>query len=702
MAPPDDDDDRQANHAESEAPAPDGNDDDGAPSASLIDALLVYAEPLAANAHAVVLGDAESSVANRLLDLGARSVYVFDPDPARAANAARVAPRGVTVRPLVDDLDVRDGAFDLAVVPDLSEVNDPRGSIERLRRAVAVSGAVVAMGRAKLRGEEEMSANAPFAAELGPAVLEYAELYDLFATQFDEVTLAGVVPFAGAVFAELGVADDEDDDAESPAVSVDTRLAITDSPSVFVVVAGQRSDRKERPTLDPYSIVQIPARANQATSAAAKERIVALEAAFAAAQLKADLLTSQLDEVRDRLTAADARTVEAVSRLERAGSERDSALTRAMELEAVLAASQQTMATLERRLLEAEQGMLERDDRIAALSAELDARQPVTSSETPFLGTPALTENPDMGALLLRAERAELALAAALAELSNRQETEATVAFNVSIPELRERAERAEAALAIAVAELANRQETDTTIAFGSAVESIPELKDRAERAEAAVALAAADYAQAAESHLREMAGFEEQLRDRARVVAALEKELFRREMLVRELVSAIEDRDRTLAVEGDKNGSAAVIFEAAAPLSNPNPNPPSAHRPAQPDRSEEIAKLRRKLDELAAEVARREGEIVARGWRIEELENHLKSKPAAAAVAPPPKTTPVANDELGKVRDELDALRQALAQEHEARVAAESGEELARARSELARQAALLEQMRNQMERSS
>src|SRR4249920_3561768 len=95
-------------------PPPSG---DGGDRASLVDALLVYAEPLAVGAHAVVIGDAESSVADRLLELGARGVHVFDPDPARAANAARSAPRGVTIRALVDDLDVRDGAFDLAVVP---------------------------------------------------------------------------------------------------------------------------------------------------------------------------------------------------------------------------------------------------------------------------------------------------------------------------------------------------------------------------------------------------------------------------------------------------------------------------------------------------------------------------------------------------------------------------------------------------------
>jgi hypothetical protein len=260
--------------------------------ASLIDALLVYAEPLASGAHTVVVGDAESSIADRLLELGARSVHVFDPDPARAANASRSAPRGVTVRALVDELDVRDGAFDLAVVPDLAELNDPRSTVARLRRAVATSGAVVAMGRAKLASSDEEE-EVPFASDLGPAALDYAELYDLFAVQFEEVSLAGVVPFRGVVFAELG------SEEESPAVSVDTRFAPASAPSVFVVVAAQRSERVERPELDPYAIVQVTAEAE-----APRETTLALEAAFAAAQLKGELLSAQLDEARDRLVVS--------------------------------------------------------------------------------------------------------------------------------------------------------------------------------------------------------------------------------------------------------------------------------------------------------------------------------------------------------------------------------------------------------------
>jgi hypothetical protein len=609
---------------------------------SVVDALLVYAEPLAVGAHAVVVGDAESVVAERLLDLGARSVLVFDADPARAANAARNAPRGVTIRPLVDEFDVRDGAFDLAVVPDMAELNDPRAAIARLRRAVAKGGATIALGRAKLPAEGGPTAGAamagglaeggptagvamagaesePFPAALGPATLEYAELYDLFATQFDEVSLVGVVPFQGVVFAELGVED------EAQSVSVDTRLAPPPAPSVFVIVGGERADRA-RPALDPYAIVQVEEALAVAFAAGAAPE---LESDLAAAQLKSDLVSAQLEEARGRLVAADTRTAEVATRLDRAIAERDGALTRGMELEAVLSAAQQTIGALERRLLETERAVIDRDDRLAMLSAEVDLRRGAESAD----------------------------------------------------PEMIARLERAESALANALAELAVHEE-NTTTRVDIAVPEIAEIATRAQRAETALALSMNDLAQMAEAHSVETAAYEAQLRERARLISGLEKEVIRREHLVKELVASLEE-----AREAGTNG---VVFQTAEPLSV-NPQRASLERAGLDRQDAEIRQLRGKLDEMAAEVARREGELVARAWRITELENEREQSRSEASA----QAEQADGGDLGRLQAELDALRQALAQEHEARVAAESGEELRHARSELARQAALLEQIR-------
>jgi hypothetical protein len=586
---------------------------------SLVDALLVYAEPLAEGAHVVVIGDAESAVTRRLFELGVRSIQVFDPDPARAANAAADAPPGVSIRPLVDELDVRDGAYDLALVPDMADLNDPHALVGRLRRAVAPSGAIVAMGRAVV---EDQGDDQPFGSELGLATLDYSAFYELFATEFDEVTLAGVVPFRGVVFAELG--GEEDD---SPPVSVDTRLAPPGAPSVFVVVGSQRTDRSSRPPLDPYAIVQVSEAGVEPRPAADPT----FEADYTAMQLKAELLAAQLEEVRERLDLAELRGGEVIQRLERASLERDAALTRGMELETVLAAAQQTLIQLERRLVESEQDQ------------EVGIRSTQPLDQTPPLGAPTV----DVQSIVSRAEQAEAALALAMTDLAAMQEvSERTVSLkNIDVGQLRSRAEQAETALA-------NYAE---------------------------------DMGRVSEAQAHETASFEERLRERAHVLADLERELARRGQMIQELVAALEE---TRA--GRENG---VTFEAVPVSVAPSPRNEARNENSN---ETEVPRLRSKLDALALEVARREGELTARAWRITELENENRRLSENGHHAGGSEgLAQELGQELRKAREELDALRQALTQEHAARVAAESGEELTRARAQLAHQAALLEQVR-------
>jgi hypothetical protein len=518
---------------------------------SVVAALSVYVEPLASGARVVVLGDASLDLAEVLIEAGARSVHVFDPDPERARRAR--APRGVTIRALEGELDIRDAAFDLAIVPDVGALPDAGSMLGRLRRVVDSRGAVVALARARVERDPLLPASFP---EIAPAAIEYAELYELFALRFEHVTMAGVLPFAGVVFAELGAADDL-------AVSVDTRAGEGAAPDVFVVIAS-----REPRELDGYSIVQVPA------AAPAPDR-GDHAAAYAAMQLRAELLASQVDELRARLAAAETRSGEGSMRFERLALERDEAVLRSadydalvargVELEALLVSAQQALSLLERRLLAAEQGMIERDDRIEALTAELRSRVPAEAAPI----DPSLVD----------------------------------------------------------------------------------ELARRAERAEAALALHVADLAHVAEAHSSETAALEAQLRERAGIVAALEKEILRREQLVLELVASLEEARAGSSIEG---------FETAPPLSTG---------------TEDIARLQRKVDELALEIARREGELIAQEWRLAEVTFSAAAQSSAsgeAASEGPRERERELERELASARDQLDALRTALTQEHAARVAAE------------------------------
>ncbi len=528
---------------------------DAAGASSVVAALSVYVEPLVQDARIAVLGDGELGLEARLLELGARTVHLFDPDPERVARIADEVPRGVSVRMLRDDFDVRDGAFDLVVIPDVGILPDPSGSIVRLRRVVDARGAVVAMGRARTSTSE--TASFP---ELAPAAVEYAELYDLFALQFENVTMTGVLPFRGVVFAELGVGDEL-------SVSVDTRLVDPEPPGVFVVLASRAAE----PALDRYAIVQVePSGLDgppRGAHAPAEQVRSVLPAALAEMEMRVATLAEENDRLRGRLASSD---------------------RRGEELAEVVVAAQQALGILERRLVSAEHGVRERDDRIAELSVELDERPAHAPAE----------QGPDPDAL--------------------------------------------------------------------------EELYTRAEGAESELEKFSAEMDRTTHVHAAETEALEAQLRERAAIISALEREVQRREQLVAELVASLEEA---------RAATTPLTFETAP------------HEPGVPPA--EVARLRRKLDELAVEVARREGELAARAWRITELENDRATQVAAAAPADSG-GHPALERELAAARDELDVLRRALTQEHAVRVAAESGEELVRARAELARQEALLEQMRN------
>jgi hypothetical protein len=220
------------------------------------------------------------------------------------------------------------------------------------------------------------------------------------------------------------------------------------------------------------------------------------------------------------------------------------------------------------------------------------------------------------------------------------------------------------------------------------AAAQVEELARRADRAEKALAHAEPELARAADAHAAELASFESALRDRAQAIRMLEIEVGRREQMVRELVAALEEGAAKPAPEEQ---AAASPAHAAV-----------AEREAEAAQivaalTQENLALREKLDALALELSRREGEAQATSWTVAELEGRLAQAAAAPPAAPPAAAQASEADlqrRLGEALDELDALRQALSQEHEARARAESGEELTRARAEIQRQAALLEQL--------
>jgi SAM-dependent methyltransferase len=247
----------------------------------------------------------------------------------------------------------------------------------------------------------------------------------------------------------------------------------------------------------------------------------------------------------------------------------------------------------------------------------------------------------------------ETAEAAVIAEVA-----EGEVAARIEAEEAREALARALNEHGAAVADLqgtleertrqvgvlsAQLKETNAAAQAGrlAAAEELDELIARVDRAERRSVALETELAQA-DAHSPDHARLEEVLRERAQVVRGLEDELKRRDRLVRDLAGALEEA-------------------TGAPV-------PAA--PLRDREADEAVRLRARLDALALDLARREGEAQASAWTIAELERRLAM--AERAVAPPPGDSG-AGEKLAAALDELDALRRALVQENEARRRAES-----------------------------
>lgn len=267
--------------------------------------LVAYAEPLVVGRRVVVFGDALAEVAAQLLERGARTVCVYDTDAARAAEAsARNRSRNITFAPLGDhDLAVREGAFDVGIVEDLSQSGEPEALLRLLRRVLAPRGtALVATPNPDVAPVIlRPRATAPRSS------IAYYDLYDFVSEVFAEVRMLGQTPFVGYAVVDFAPSD-------PPEVSVDTGFiaAGAEEPEWFVALAGERLR-----ALDAYSIVQLPAGLALRPSEQVEHEGAVSERALETARARiADL---ELDVERLRAEARDAKldAQDVAERLER-------------------------------------------------------------------------------------------------------------------------------------------------------------------------------------------------------------------------------------------------------------------------------------------------------------------------------------------------------------------------------------------------
>jgi hypothetical protein len=228
----------------------------------------------------------------------------------------------------------------------------------------------------------------------------------------------------------------------------------------------------------------------------------------------------------------------------------------------------------------------------------------------------------------------------------------------------------------------------------------------RTEVAERRLAELEGEIGRASEAHGAELARYEEALRERAQVLRTLEGELARRDRMVRDLAGALEEAHAASPAHPEVAAPPVAHATAAAAAVDEG----ALERELAADEAalqrelalaEENARLCARLDALALDLARREGEAHATAWSVTELERRLAQAQAERAGGATGKAQAGGADAADRLRtalDELDVLRGAMVREHAARAAAESGEALQGARAEIERQAVLLEQLSREL----
>jgi hypothetical protein len=292
-------------------------------------ALAAYGEPLIEGRRVLVYGEATSSLAEHLLDRGARTVHVCDRDPGRVAEAStQNTSRNVSFAPLGDGgMALREGAFDVAIVENLAAVGDVSQALSSVKRALSARGvALIACANPDVEVTLLEISKAP------KISIDYYSLYDAVVEEFEYVRMLGQTPFVG-----YAIADFAPDADPLPALDTGCVPGGAEEPEWFVALASHRAL-----LLDEFAIIQLPfastwrhstgndddsmLRAARSAERRTRQRVAALEAENRrltrgearrddagdgkALQKELERRNALIDELEGRCTTADARADE--------------------------------------------------------------------------------------------------------------------------------------------------------------------------------------------------------------------------------------------------------------------------------------------------------------------------------------------------------------------------------------------------------
>jgi len=650
--------------------------------------LAAYLERLVRSRRVAVLGDATLGLCELLFERGARLVHAYDPDAARAAEAfARAShshDRHVSVAVLDGDLGVREGAFEVVVVPDLSIFADPADVLRKARRLVGQTGLAVIASPNPEASRRLLGATAAKDAAATPG---YYALYDIVSLQFPVVRMLGQAPFVGYTVADFAAGPNLE-------VSVDTSLLErTEEPEYFLAIASER-----RVSVDAFVVVELsladvrdalgPGTSSESAAAlgVAEKRLKELEATVAAHDERRHKDEKAAEERATAAVATAARVVELEAKLERL---RD-VDTRAGDAHV-------RAERLSHQIRDLDEELRRQRDRATKLAKQLDDEKKSRTKAEVELGLargrpdiPGAKERieqltADLNAARARALELEGELSAAgvgLEELSSdRAELRARVAeLEVKLaareatakepdPGLLARVAQLEAALERSEVErrTATRRADEASEALATVTGERDHQAEKYGELEKQVATLLADRA-ANEALAADVDTLELQLRERGQRIASLERDLRESLRVGKELV---DELDTLRSTSSPPPADEAPVAPAAAP---PNGAAPAhgGFASAAEAATNEIATLpeltteamKTQLDTLAVRAARSEADLKAAQWRISQLELSLAStergegEPTAVAVE--------LEQALLAAHQELATLRRALGPEGE------------------------------------
>jgi hypothetical protein len=637
-------------------------------------ALGAYVEPIVRGRRVAVLGDATSGLGELLLERGARLVHVYDRDPGRVAEAAArasadAALRRPVVARLVDDLGVRDGAFDVVVVADVPAVGPLDEVVRRARRLVGNAGvAVLASPNPECtRGLVGASQRAAIA-----AAPSYYDLFDGVSLQFSEVRMLGQAPFVGYAIVDFAEAE--------PEVSVDTSLLEEpEQPEWYVVVASDR-----RLTLDAYALVEVPSevlttqanhapaprteRVEPATPRISDDQITVVrelpelgerEVVLREANARNAVLSAEVEKLRESLAeaqrGADDGLMEQLVEAQRAeeslrrkvGELEVRLLEEHHRAEAAVEGSRNASLDAMRARAELEELTARRVGEAASIAAENAQLRGDLGAARARVGELEATLEADAQPTLrsrevqlriarLEAREQELLGAVAQAErdaTSRAAELDRATKRTLELEEKLARTKRREAEFSSELEPLKQRA-FELESELEGALARVTELEDELGAAESRAAGASTAVEAVRSEHealTTEIARLEGALRERGRTVARLEAELREGERVGRELLLALEAAGG-LASDASGSGGAPPPSPARGSRENGSAVIQGASSAAAP--RDAVSADAVSID--GERAARVEADLVAASWRIAQLERELarRSRPEATPTA--------------------------------------------------------------------